>query len=54
MRENAYEDHPLPISEKATISQPYTVALMLEWLGAREGEKILEVGSGSGWVVGLL
>ncbi|MDD3262474.1 MAG: protein-L-isoaspartate O-methyltransferase [Candidatus Absconditabacteria bacterium] len=51
---NAYEDYPLPISERATISQPYTVALMLEWLGAREGEKVLEVGSGSGWVVGLL
>jgi protein-L-isoaspartate(D-aspartate) O-methyltransferase len=35
-KEHAYADNPLPISEKATISQPYTVACMLEWLQPQE------------------
>ncbi|MCX6796897.1 MAG: protein-L-isoaspartate O-methyltransferase [Candidatus Doudnabacteria bacterium] len=50
----AYEDHPLPIGFGQTISQPLTVALMLEWLAARPGEKILDVGCGSGWTTALL
>lgn len=52
--EYAYSDHPLPISEKATISQPYTVACMLEWLQPHEWEKILDVGAGSWRTVALL
>lgn len=47
-------DAPLPIGFGQTISQPYTVRLMLEWLDAKPGEKILDVGSGSGWTTALL
>ncbi len=50
----AYEDHPLDIGYGATISQPYTVAFMLEQLQPKEGEKILDVGTGSGWTTALL
>ncbi len=50
----AYEDYPLPIGQGQTISQPYTVAFMLELLEPREGQKILDVGSGSGWTTALL
>src|SRR5437016_2447540 len=42
---NAYEDHPLPIGEGQTISQPYIVALMTSLLGLTGQEKVLEVGS---------
>lgn len=50
----AYEDHPLPIPEGQTISQPYVVALMLESLQLKPTDKVLEVGSGSGYVTALL
>lgn len=49
-----YEDYPLPIGHAQTISQPSTVAFMLELLRPKEGEKILDVGSGSGWATTLL
>lgn len=47
-------DVPLPIGYDQTISQPYTVALMLEALQPKQGETILDVGSGSGWSTALL
>lgn len=53
-RDQAYEDHPLPIDEGQTISQPYIVALMLEALTLVPGDKVLEVGTGSGYVTALL
>jgi protein-L-isoaspartate(D-aspartate) O-methyltransferase len=45
----AYEDHPLPIGEKQTISQPYIVALKTELLHLTGKEKVLEIGTGSGY-----
>ena len=51
---HAYADTALPIGHGQTISQPYTVALMLELLAPHEGERILDVGSGSGWTTALL
>lgn len=53
-RENPYGDHPLPIGEGQTISQPFTVAFMLELLKPEEGARVLDVGSGSGWTTALL
>lgn len=50
----AYEDHPLPIGEKQTISQPYMVALMTEALQLKGKEKILEIGTGSGYQTAIL
>jgi protein-L-isoaspartate(D-aspartate) O-methyltransferase len=50
----AYEDHPLPIGNSQTISQPYIVARMLESLNLAPSEKVLEVGTGSGYVTALL
>jgi len=49
-----YEDYPLGIGYAQTISQPRTVAMMLEMLSPKEGEKILDIGSGSGWTTALL
>jgi protein-L-isoaspartate(D-aspartate) O-methyltransferase len=50
----AYEDHPLPIEADQTISQPYIVALMVEALELRGRERVLEVGTGSGYVAAVL
>lgn len=51
---SAYNDYPLPISEGQTISQPYMVALMTERLSLKGGEKVLEVGTGSGYQAAVL
>jgi protein-L-isoaspartate(D-aspartate) O-methyltransferase len=53
-RDQAYEDHPLPIGEGQTISQPYIVARMLEALAIQPASKVLEVGTGSGYLTALL
>jgi len=50
----AYDDIPIPIGFNATISQPYTVAFMLQALEVQEGNKVLEIGTGSGWNASLL
>ncbi len=50
----AYADEALPIPGNQTISQPYTVAFMLELLEPKPGEKILDIGAGSGWQTALL
>lgn len=50
----AYHDVALPTYKGQTISQPYTVAFMTELLEPREGDKILEVGAGSGWQAAIL
>lgn len=52
--ESAYINEPLPIGYGQTISQPYTVAFMLELLELRKNQRILDVGSGSGWTTALL
>lgn len=54
LRTRAYEDAPLPIAEGQTISQPYIVALMTECLALKGGEKVLEIGTGSGYQTALL
>jgi protein-L-isoaspartate(D-aspartate) O-methyltransferase len=54
LREFAYEDTPLPIAGEQTISQPYIVAFMAEALMLKGGEKILEVGAGSGYAAAVL
>lgn len=53
-RAQAYEDHPVPIGDNQTISQPYIVALMLEYLQLKPSDKVLEVGTGSGYATALL
>ena len=50
----AYSDYPLPIGERQTISQPYIVALMTQSLGLTGKEKILEIGTGSGYQTAVL
>lgn len=52
--DQAYEDHPLPIGYGQTISQPYTVAFMLQELELKKGDKVLEIGTGSGWNAALI
>lgn len=54
LRDRAYGDHPLPIGEHQTISQPYIVALMTSLLALQGGEKVLEVGTGSGYQTAVL
>lgn len=54
MAEAAYADEPLPIGFGQTISQPSTVAFMLEHLDAQEGDIVFDVGSGSGWQAAML
>src|SRR5215207_2279595 len=49
LREFAYEDAPLPIDANQTISQPYIVAFMTDALALTGGEKVLEIGAGSGY-----
>ncbi|HUK23950.1 MAG TPA: protein-L-isoaspartate(D-aspartate) O-methyltransferase [Terriglobales bacterium] len=50
----AYEDHPLPIAEGQTVSQPYIVALILEAMALDSSSVVLEVGTGSGYMTALL
>jgi len=52
--DQAYEDHPLPIGHGQTISQPYIVALMTQLLELKPGDKVLEVGTGSGYQTAIL
>src|ERR1700704_4168797 len=54
LRGHAYEDHPLPIGAGQTISQPYIVAVMLEHLALQATDRVLEVGTGSGYATALL
>ena len=54
LKEFAYEDRPLPIGEDQTISQPYIVAFMTEALKLKGGEKVLEIGTGSGYQAAVL
>jgi len=53
-RARAYGDHPLPLGRGQTISQPYIVAFMTECLALKPGEKVLEVGTGSGYQSAIL
>ncbi len=53
-RRNAYADHPLPIGEGQTISQPYIVALMSTLAQLRPGDRVLEIGTGSGYQAAIL
>ncbi len=54
LRDRAYGDHPLPIGEQQTISQPYIVGLMTSLLALEGGEKVLDVGTGSGYQTAVL
>lgn len=54
MQAYAYEDEALPITEGQTISQPYIVALMIEAAGIRPGDRVLEVGAGSGYAASII
>jgi protein-L-isoaspartate(D-aspartate) O-methyltransferase len=51
---HAYADHPLPIEEEQTISQPYIVAYMTEALALTPGDRVLEIGTGSGYAAAVL
>lgn len=54
LRDKAYEDYPLPIGEGQTISQPYVVALMTEALRLKPSDRVLEIGTGSGYQAAVL
>jgi protein-L-isoaspartate(D-aspartate) O-methyltransferase len=54
LADSAYQDHPLPIGEGQTISQPYIVALMTELLDLKPAEQVLEIGTGSGYQAAVL
>jgi len=54
LRDQAYADHPLPIGEGQTISQPYVVALMTEAIRLKPGDRVLEIGTGSGYQAAVL
>lgn len=54
LRSEAYADHPLPIGEGQTISQPYIVGLMSELLEVKAGDRVLEIGTGSGYQAAVL
>lgn len=54
LRQEAYGDYPLPIGGGQTISQPTTVAIMLELLHPSSTDRVLDIGSGSGWTTALL
>jgi protein-L-isoaspartate(D-aspartate) O-methyltransferase len=54
LRRSAYSDHPLPIGHGQTISQPYIVASMTDLLGVRRTDKVLEIGTGSGYQTAVL
>ncbi len=54
LRDHAYEDRPLPIGGGQTISQPQVVAIMVEALAVRPGDRVLDVGTGSGYAAAIL
>ncbi len=54
LKHRAYENSPLSLMKKQTISQPSVVSRMTEWLDLKEGQKVLEIGSGSGWQSAIL
>lgn len=54
LRAEAYRDDPLPIGENQTISQPYIVAFMTEQLNVKPGDRVLEIGTGSGYQAAVL
>jgi protein-L-isoaspartate(D-aspartate) O-methyltransferase len=54
VRPQAYADHPLPIGDGQTISQPYIVGLMSELLAVKPGDRVLEIGTGSGYQAAVL
>jgi protein-L-isoaspartate(D-aspartate) O-methyltransferase len=54
LQARAYEDTPLPIGDRQTISQPFMVGVMSEAVGVRPGERVLEIGTGSGYQAAIL
>jgi len=54
LKKRAYGDHPLPIGEGQTISQPYIVAMMTEALNLKPSDRVLEIGTGSGYQAAVL
>ena len=54
LRSAAYDDTPLPIEAEQTISQPYIVAVMIEAAGVKAGDRVLEIGAGSGYAAAVL